>query len=353
MGIDQKTLFLGNGLNRCLSGGVAWGDLLKDIATKYNVPYDSNIEMPLEFERIINEYLKSSNCGSLRQDMTSLYYAIKLDIAKTVQYTNPLGPCVHKSIPFGIVRNIITTNYDTILEQAYYETHGKHYTQPSGSKKRIKYYLSSTMDDEKVAFYHPHGIVTHPSSICLGYEHYMGLVETIRSSSNSQAKKDSKGNPLTKPEMKISRILRGADPFTDESWEKFYTTDMAFVGFGLPSCESDIWWLLTHRAYLYYSNYPIVGNLIQNHIIYYDVIALNDKRLLKEEVKLVGNHYEFVNPKVHYSNKHKLLDGMHVDVRLRVIGPEQNYATVYTSILEELSDADNWKACHISMNIKR
>lgn len=345
MKAKQKTLFIGNGLNRCLSSGVAWGDLLQNIAVKYNVPYEPDIEMPLEFERIINEYLKASNCGPSRQDMTSLYYAIKLDIANAVQYSKPLGMCIHKDLPFNTVQNVITSNYDTILEQAYFELNGNTYAQPGGPKKYIKYFLAPTLDDEKVVFYHPHGIVTHPSSICLGYEHYMGLVETVRRKSNAtaSAKKDKNGNVIEKAEMKISRILRGADPFTNESWEKFYTSDMAFVGFGLPNCESDIWWLLTHRAYLYYSCYPIVGNLIDNHIIYYDIMVENDKKLFKKEVKLSGDHYEYVDPKTHYTNKHKLLSGMHVEVRLRVVGPDQNFESVYRSILKELSNPQSWQ----------
>lgn len=337
----KKTLFIGNGLNRCLSNGIAWGDLLKDIAAKYSVPYEKNIEMPLEFERIINEYLKRSNCGPLRQDMTAFYYAIKLDVANAVQYSQPLGKCVHKNIPFKIIDNIVTTNYDTILEQAYYEYNGKKYSCPEVSKKHIKYYLNPTLSDENVTFYHPHGIVTHPSSICLGYEHYMGLVETIRDKSNSKAKKDSKGNNLSTPGMKIARILNGDDPLTNESWEQFYTSDMAFIGFGLPNCESDIWWLLTHRAYLYYSDYQIAGDLIDNHIIYYDVVT-PDTKITIDDVVFKNGHYEFVNPVASYSNKHKLLSGMHVEVRLRIVGPDQTYEDVYKSILEELSDKASW-----------
>ncbi len=340
----QHTLFIGNGLNLCLKGSISWGDLLGKTANQLGVIHDPNIEMPLEFERIINEFLKKCNLGDNRTDMSGTYYAIKAQISAAMQISGSLGNCIHKSIPFDIINNIITTNYDMVLEQAYYEKKGQIFTLPSSINKKTKYYLQPTMSDEIITFYHPHGIITHPSSICLGYEHYMGLVETIRSKSNAKTKKDSQGNFLPVREMKISRILRGDDPYTNESWEKFYTSDMAFIGFGLPSCESDIWWLLTHRAYIYYSNHDLIGDYIKNHIIYYDVINLEQNEYNYNEI-IEGkyNCLEYKNPREHYNNKHKLLDGMHVEVRLRIIGPNKTYEDVYRSILDELSDLSSWK----------
>ncbi len=333
----ENTLFVGNGLNRCLEGGIAWGDLLENIAIQLGVSYNKEIEMPLEFERIVNEFLKKSN-GS-RIDMSPTYYAIKAQISAAMQAPVTLGTCVHKSIPFNKIRNIITSNYDLILEQAYYETEKKTFAQGPIPKNVTKYLLGVTNDDEKIAFYHPHGIVTVPSTICLGYEHYMGLVERIRNSSNSKVKGSTK-KPLPLPhELKIQRILNGKDSITNESWEKFYTSNLAFVGFGLWTCESDIWWLLTHRAYLYYSNYENIGDLIKNHITYYDIV---NPRL--SDVVEKDNHYELKNPRDYYSDKHKLLEGMHVEVRLRVVGPTQSYTDVYKSILDELKDEKSWSA---------
>ena len=340
----QKTLFIGNGLNRCLTGGISWDDLLDKIAKTYHVKHESSIVMPLEFERIINEYLKKTNLKPTRNDESNIYYRTKTQISSYMQIKKPLGSCVHKDIPFKLINNIITSNYDMVLEQAYVESYGGQFSLPNISPKqnKTKYLLQPTMYDEKLTFFHPHGIITQPSSICLGYEHYMGMVETIRNKSNRKIKKDSKGNTLNPPEMVIGRILKGIDTCTNESWEKFYTSDMAILGFGLPECESDIWWLLTHRAYLYYTNHDSIGEHINNHIIYYDIIDNSGLPKSDEVIESKHNGFVYINPHIHFNNKHKLLEGMHVEVRLRVRVYGQTYEDVYRSILKELSSADSW-----------
>lgn len=329
----EKTLFIGNGLNRCLDIGINWGDLLNDIASTLGVSYNDKIDMPLEFERIVNEYLKRNNTGSGRKDNSATYLNIKKNVASSLSVNGTLGNCVHKNIPFNIVRNIITSNYDTILEQAYDELNRVPFIEPQPNN-RIKYLVTSVYDDENIAFYHPHGIRTCANSICLGYEHYMGLVELIRGKSNQKVK--NIGNKRLSPpySMRIHRILDQRDPKTNESWEKFYTSDLAFVGFGLPACESDIWWLLTHRASVYYSNYMQCGDLIKNHIIYYDIIDA-----YQDEIN--ENYNRYLSP------KHILLKDLHVEVRLigrRKHEEESNsYENAYNAILSELKDPNNWR----------
>lgn len=61
----DKTLLIGNGLNRTLKSSISWEDLLDDIANEYGVEHIDNLPMPLEFERIVNTILrKSSNPSS-------------------------------------------------------------------------------------------------------------------------------------------------------------------------------------------------------------------------------------------------------------------------------------------------
>ena len=343
----EKTLFIGNGLNRCLKGGIAWGDLLGHTAKQLGVPYEPKIEMPLEFERIINEFLKTTNFSSARIDTSSTYYAVKSQVSAAMLNPVVLGNSVHKDIPFSLVRNIITSNYDLLLEQAYAEKQNPDLPKAKKIPKTWKYILTKTCDDEKVAFYHPHGLATYPSSICLGYDHYMGLVEKIRSSSYGKVTRDSKKTPLPEPHMrKIHRILKELDPYTNESWEKFYTSDMAFVGFGLPNCESDIWWLLTNRAFLYYSNFEGIGDLICNHIIFYDVVDPLEYELVidNKDISEEKGSYLLKDQGKYYLEKHKLLSGMHVEIRLRVKDPDQSYEDVYRAILKELSADSNWQA---------
>lgn len=59
------------------------------------------------------------------------------------------------------------------------------------------------------------------------------------------------------------------------SWaERFYNTNVVIVGLGLYQNEFDLWWLLTHRASLYYSDYNFIrsNKLLSNTITYFDII---------------------------------------------------------------------------------
>ena len=76
----DKTLLIGNGLNRTLKSSISWEDLLDDIANEYGVEHIDNLPMPLEFERIVNTILrKSSNPSS------QIYNDIKKKIANKKQ----------------------------------------------------------------------------------------------------------------------------------------------------------------------------------------------------------------------------------------------------------------------------
>ena len=62
----DNCLLIGNGLNRTLKSSIAWSDLLEEIAVDFCVEHVSDIPLPLEFERIVNDYLNTSEkkgCG--------------------------------------------------------------------------------------------------------------------------------------------------------------------------------------------------------------------------------------------------------------------------------------------------
>ena len=83
---------------------------------------------------------------------------------------------------------------------------------------------------------------------------------------------------------------------------------MSIIGLGLPDCEIDLWWLLAHRAYLYYSDYSNLKNKIVNDIDYYDTVK-GDKYLEKsaEERKRIAYKQNY---------KYRLLEDFHVNVKL-------------------------------------
>lgn len=318
----ENTLFIGNGLNQCLSEGVPWGKLLEEIAyKKLYTSYNSKIEMPLEFERIVNEYLGKEMNLNLG-DRSGIYDEVKQHIKSIIEKVQLSStPCIHKEIPFDKADNIITTNYDTLLEDAFSGLVNNNISS------NTKYLVKATSQSPQTKIYHAHGIKSNPKSICLGYEHYMGMVETLRNKLNSETGSSSK------KDMRICRILKGIDK-EEETWaEKFYTTNIAFIGFGLSDCESDIWWLLTHRAFLFYSNYNFIQESIKNKIVFYDI--MDNKVNNKDEDWRIADIAK-------KNNKHELLKKLHVDVKLFDLNDGERYQDKYKLIFNEIAEGKCW-----------
>lgn len=305
----EKTLFIGNGLNRCLINGVPWAKLLEGTANGYGTSYYEDSEMPMEFERIINEYLQNSYQSNLGIDRKDIYITVKRNIANMVNGVRLDPVCIHRKIPFSKVNNIITTNYDLLLEDAI---GGVNKVVFNGN---IKYLEKKTaVSNNELSIYHAHGVADYPDTICLGYEHYMGLVEHLRSGINTKHKKAK--------DINICEILNKTAKPGDTWGEKFYTSDVAIIGFGLPSCETDIWWLLTHRAYLFNTNYNQASKFLKNKIVYYEIVD--------------GD----IDPKIQY--KHQLLKNLHVDVKLKLKSSDETFEMKYQEIFDEISNGSCW-----------
>lgn len=286
----DNCLLIGNGLNQCLTRGVPWGDLLKDIAQKYSVDYHSDISMPLEFERIVNSCLSRQTVPS-----EALYLSIKQDVADKVRSAKLSNAAPHHRLPELPISSVITTNYDSLLEQAFFPNY-----IATSFPKNYKYLKQKTDTIQGVDFYHPHGIASSPQTICLGYEHYIGVAQGLRTDLNSKNKATD--------QKSIYKVLTGGKD-RDFSWgEKFYFSNIGIIGLGLYECEIDLWWLLTHRSGLYYSNYQGIQKLLRNNIVYYDIIddipEIEEKKEQFRQRKLQQQ-----------ANKHILLQGEHVTVR--------------------------------------
>jgi hypothetical protein len=310
-------ILVGNGLNRCLSGGIPWGNLLEKISAKYKVSYNPDIVMPLEFERIVNEYL--ANCQSSPAP-NDVMIKIKNDVADIVSNAVLTPNAVHHELKNLEVNGFFTTNYDLLLEKVF----DTEYAYRGPSKK---YLFNETGRIDSKRFYHLHGIVAYSPSLCLGYEHYMGIVENIRHELNTKKNHQS-------TEMNIKRILCKEDP-EKETWsELFYTSNIGIIGLELSSTESDLWWLITHRAWLYYSDYCYLKSMdiLNNTIVYYDVLDGDKKSDSKEEEKRIRS--EFVK-----KNKHELLKNEHVEVKTFTLGKDCNsYGEAYTLMIKDIQE---------------
>ena len=306
-------LMIGNGLNRCLENSISWDSLLQEVADELGVSYNSSISMPLEYERIINSYLKTAT-----RKKDSIYLKTKTSIASRLSEVSLPENSIHKRISEINVDSILTTNYDCLLEYVYNPGY-----KDKGTKH--KYLPDATSIQNGICFYHPHGIVSRKKSLCLGYEHYMGIVENLRSELNK--KKEHK-----KEKMAIKQRLYGELEFENTWYEKFYTSNIAIIGFGLTECEVDIWWILTHRAFLYYSNYCGLKDKIMNRIIYYDIIDDIPKKEQEKEKERENNILS-------QYNRHTLLENDHVDVKKYNLSAHGGtYAEAYDSIITNIKN---------------
>lgn len=311
----DKCLLIGNGLNRSLCNSIAWSDLLQDIADEYQIGHNSDIPMPLEFERITNLYLSAHKSPS-----EDLYFEIKKKVVEKLKSVKLPQDALHFDLKNIKPNAILTTNYDFLLEYIYNDEF-----EYKGDAK--KYLFASTSTQQGVEFYHLHGMISNPKSICLGYEHYIGVVQHLRQELNT--KKDN-----IKDQMAICQVLLGNEQPKNTWGERFYTSDIYILGFGLANCETDLWWLLTHRAYLYYSNYCGLKEHIKNNIVYFDII--DDKRRENKE-----NEIKRYRREIEQNNKHLLLEANHIKVKKYKLSQfEDSYSAAYKKIIQQISNGD-------------
>ena len=308
----DNCFLIGNGLNRTLQHSIAWGDLLKEIAEKNGVDYCSDISMPLEFERITNCYLRNSDTPSVK-----VYADFKKQIANKIQLTKLPENAIHHKIKTVKPDAIMTTNYDNLLEYVY----SPNYNHKGNQQK---YLFDPTSIQQKVQFYHLHGMASVPQSICLGYEHYAGIIEKLRGQIN---KKENNENTR----MLIRQVLLGERPRLNTWGERFYTSNIAILGLGLSSCEIDLWWLITHRAYLYFSDYYGLKQYIRNQISYFDIIDDIVKENTEKEARRQHNQKE-------KESIHHLLENSHINVQKYKLSKYYgDYQEAYSRIISDIS----------------
>lgn len=226
----DKTLFLGNGLNRTLTGGISWEELMVKLGS--NEPKGAGVPFPIEFEQIAAQ--KGCQIGRRNRDP---YEDLRKEIVDALPKPRRAEDDVHAVFSVLPFNHVITTNYDRIFE-AYLEDLSDS-KKNFGSAKNILEAVSSAGD---VDVYHAHGIDRLRRTLCLGHEHYASLIGKIRSFFYPNGE-DNEGI--------LANLVKG-DMGSLQIWPEYlFTNDVAIVGFGLDYCETDIWWLLALRAALF------------------------------------------------------------------------------------------------------
>lgn len=257
----QSALLIGNGLNRYYKDSIPWDKLLERIAQEYNVQFNKNNPFPLEFESIANQILNSD-----KRNADEVYSEIKSSIASMVSSQEPNRGSLQELFAATIpVYHILTTNYDYMLENAYMAYAKTKPSECNKSEKKYSLYRFEKCGDK--TFYHIHGEAAKEKSLCLGYEHYAAYLVEMRK------------HLKTLPAMS-DRVLRKSMP-DKHSWvDLFFTHDIYILALTLDTNEIDLWWLLTYRAFLYYSNDAGLKSIMKNRV----KIFLTDDGTKKEKL---------------------------------------------------------------------
>ena len=305
-------LIIGNGIN-CLSNKYdecSWASLLKYIENEYNITYVSaQLGYPMLFECIINKINQRDAESLWYEESDKAYSEVKRKVAEYLKkgITENISDSVAEIIRNMDIDCIITTNYDPMIERIYNNDPTKIFNHYA---KNTRYLFKHTSAYRKkgnsyVKMYHMHGIWDEISTMCLGYEHYSGIVSNLRSYI-------SKSSNNKEEDMKIIKHLKGekTTPSLEDFFvTRFFDTNLSIIGLGLDDHEIDIWWILVFRAYLYYSNVNKAKDYITNKITYYEIgeAKKDEKKYEKERRFLFENmhvKYERVVVKDNYTEKY-------------------------------------------------
>lgn len=276
----KTCIMLGNGINRCTLSNISWGDLLATIAKKYGATLNSTISFPMQFENLVNQILTHSNILG-----ESMHTKIKGEIIQHLKSANLSSESPHSKLA-NSADSVITTNYDFLIEQSLDPAFSIESLPVTSKESNNKYNLNNYVRASEKSVYHIHGDLRYARSICLGYEHYAGTLQNLRSA--IATKKDIGG---TKKPAIICALEYPS--YCTNSWaEKFFSENIHIVGLGLTQSEIDIWWLITYRAFLYYSNKFNGHSLINNSITYHDISTAEDPNM-KYALENCAVNYKF------------------------------------------------------------
>lgn len=298
----KSSLFIGNGLNRSIISNIAWNDLLQNIAEEYGVLHNTNISFPLEFESIANQILKAASTPS-----PDIYLDLKKKIIQQIDKAVLPMAAPHYAFTKLPVDSIFTTNYDYLVENSLNPEFNCANYPDTANMSNNRYNLKANRKIVGKTIYHVHGELKKPRTICLGYEHYAGTLQNMRTELNTESKESG---------LLIRAALLDAGKSTNTWAEKFFSNNVDIIGFGLAQCEIDIWWLLTYRAYLFYSDRDGMRKLINNTITFHDVGTEPDPNM-KYALENIHVQYQF----------HKLVQPI-----------SDEFYAAYLNIAEELKD---------------
>lgn len=266
----MAVLLLGNGINQNEGLVCSWDDLLKEslgydscsagaavnsaAMTKQQnntLPSVDGMTMTLGYD--LQEFYAIDH--AIAESSTDLKRKIADGMRRSMNgKTNDAGfewkNTIHWTIMHLPINTYLTTNYDYALENSvdplFVSKRGSNETTYSRYRKHIV-----NVGAESKTIYHIHGELHVPRSICLGFEHYSGSLEKmrsdlVRSTKNTEDLTDDHRYHLRDVLMGLKK--ENGEDEDDGCWYlKFFTEDIYILGLGFDFSEQDLWWLLDFR----------------------------------------------------------------------------------------------------------
>jgi hypothetical protein len=300
-GSRGTVLLLGNGINR-LSGSVSWDDLIDELLVLSPGARKGEKSFPLLYEEILAYYKgRTSFPGRTQREDTNLLEKISAWTINNI----PVHP-LHELI-WQNYRTVLTTNYDYALED------GKRWK--NGSSRETRYSLhrkyNAIPGESSKTIWHIHGEADLPQTICLGYEHYAGSLQSMRAF--LVAGKRGKKTTIENIYSRIEQLRTNSSAADYRSWmDYFFCDDIDIAALNLSESEIDLWWLLVFRARLLKNE----SYRITNHIRYFIKYCDNMDKAEKAEKR----------------DRHELLKALGVEV---IAKNESSWEKFYRGIFEQ------------------
>jgi len=269
--MSEEVLLIGNGINN-VTNKITWKNLMKGLVDNFapaerRESLKSDIDndkkpLPILYEEILFSSFKEQENNIIRKK-DSKNTIIKLEtkmknfikekinnIEKEIKGKNGKDN-IHGMISELVldkdkkINNILTTNYDKILDEAVglseFKNKGIIKEKSHNLFRNYEYNYNSRI----IKFWHIHGIATDKSvdSICLGYDRYGRYIQKVM---NYIFKKiDNRYVPLN-CRLK-DRGYNSLDKII--SWVDFFFANyiIYIIGLSLDLQEMHLWWLLTYR----------------------------------------------------------------------------------------------------------
>ena len=235
--INQKVLFLGNGIYRAFHGEIeSWNSILNTLFCE--LLKDKLCEIPDCSAIIKYEYLQTQ----IKEKFEKKVAERLRDIYKRPDF---LKLCTRiNELVWGHYDTVITTNVDNRLE-------GIEKKWKLSSQKQWKFSTfrqkTAVHDNRELKIHYVHGEISKYRSICFGLAHYLGEYRNHYENTVKKKYRDKIVSDSSKIELS-SKYITEQRCLDELSWTYYiFNNPIDIVGFGLDSSEIDIWWILKLR----------------------------------------------------------------------------------------------------------